>query len=390
MATVKRRNWTNAKGEKKEAWRVSYTDSAGKRRFKQYEKKKNADAYRIKIEGELATGIHTADAASITVAKACDVWLAAAKEGGCDRGTLKAYKEVVNGHIKPLLGKDKLSRLTGPKIVEFRTALLATRSHAMTSKAVRHLSMVLKEALTRGYVAQNVAAQVKVRRPRGERHRIALRAEIPPKEHLQALLAAADKVGATDPRAPALVRVAMFAGLRSSEVRGFPWANADLSGQTLSVTQRADRWNDIGYPKSKAGVRTVPIGPALARSLKEWKLRCPPSESGLMFPNKRGGVMDQKSTIALFLAVQVAAGLAIDTGKTDKAGQTIWKARYGLHHLRHAAASFWIADGIDLKRLQVWIGHENIALTVDVYGHLIADKKKDAELAAGAEAALLA
>jgi integrase len=58
--------------------------------------------------------------------------------------------------------------------------------------------------------------------------------------------------------------------------------------------------------------------------------------------------------------------------------------------LRHAAASFWIADGSDLKRLQVWIGHENIALTVDVYGHLIADKKKDAELAAGAEAALLA
>jgi site-specific recombinase XerD len=28
-------------------------------------------------------------------------------------------------------------------------------------------------------------------------------------------------------------------------------------------------------------------------------------------------------------------------------------------------------DGIDLKRLQVWIGHENIQLTIDVYGHLI-------------------
>jgi site-specific recombinase XerD len=57
--------------------------------------------------------------------------------------------------------------------------------------------------------------------------------------------------------------------------------------------------------------------------------------------------------------------------------------------LRHVAASNWLNDGIDLKRLQTWIGHENIQLTIDVYGHLIVDAKKDAALAASAEAALL-
>ncbi len=36
---------------------------------------------------------------------------------------------------------------------------------------------------------------------------------------------------------------------------------------------------------------------------------------------------------------------------------------------------------IDLKRLQVWIGHENIRLTLDTYGHLLKDDAKDAELA---------
>ena len=90
------------------------------------------------------------------------------------------------------------------------------------------------------------------------------------------------------------------------------------------------------------------------------------------------------------LKVQVNAGIAIDSGKTDSAGRTIWKPRYDWHHLRHVAASNWLNDGIDLKRLQVWIGHENIQLTIDVYGHLMADAKKDAALAAGAEAALLA
>lgn len=41
----------------------------------------------------------------------------------------------------------------------------------------------------------------------------------------------------------------------------------------------------------------------------------------------------------------------------------------------------WIASKIDLKRLQVWIGYESIQLTLDTYGHLLADQERDAELA---------
>jgi integrase len=169
------------------------------------------------------------------------------------------------------------------------------------------------------------------------------------------------------------------------------------------VTQRADRWNDIGPPKSDAGYRTIPIGPALARQLKEWKLRCPPSQLNLMFTaTRRGrtwssckaelgyGPIKQGAFSHLFLKVQIEAGLALDTGSKDFKGHTKWKARYGWHDLRHVAASNWLNDGIDLKRLQTWMGHENIQLTIDVYGHLIVDAKKDAALAAGAEASLLA
>ncbi len=99
--------------------------------------------------------------------------------------------------------------------------------------------------------------------------------------------------------------------------------------------------------------------------------------------------MDQRAFIGALLKIEVAAGLALDSGKRDAKGNVVWKPRYDWHHLRHVAASNWLNDGIDLKRLQTWIGHENIQLTIDVYGHLIADAKKDAALAAGAEKALL-
>jgi integrase len=389
MATVKKRTWATGTGDRREAFRVSYTDRNGNRQRKQFTLKRDAEAYRIKAEAELAQGIHTPDAKSISVADAADVWLAACEAGGCDRGTLKTYREIANRHIKPQIGAEKLSRLSAPRVVEFRDAMMLTRSHGMAAKAVRHLSMILAEAMRRGLVAQNVARAVKVKRPRGDQQKLAKRADIPPTEHLKAMIEAADRLSNEDPRLPVLLRVVMLAGLRASEVRGFAWSGADLKAPSLSVTQRADRWNELGSPKSNAGHRCVPIGPGLATMLKGWKLRCPLSPLNLMFPNIRGGVIDQKGFIGLLVKVQVAAGLALDSGRKDRKGRTIWAPRYDWHHLRHVAASNWLNDGIDLKRLQTWIGHENIQLTIDVYGHLIVDAKKDAALAAGAEAALL-
>lgn len=389
MATVKKRSWVSG-GQKREAWRVSYTDPGGKRRHVQFSTKRDADAYRIKVEGEVATGVHTADAASVTVGDAIDIWVAACEAGGCDRSTIKTYKEVANGHIRPRIGATKLSKLSSPKVVEFRDEVQLKCSHAMASKAVRHLSMILGEAQNRGLVAQNVARGVKVKRPRGERQRLANRADIPPLDHLKRLLQAADEIAMEEPRAPVILRIVMLCGLRSSEIRGLAWPGVAFAVSAINVVQRADRWCDLGPPKSAAGLRSIPMGPALATALKKWKLRCPRNELNLVFPNSGGGVLDQKGIIALFLAVQVRAGLALDSGKRDKNGGIIWKPRYGLHDLRHVAASSWIAQKIDLKRLQVWIGHANIALTIDVYGHLIVDAQKDAELALQAENSLLA
>jgi integrase len=406
MSTVIKRVWTDSEGRRKQAWRISYVTANGERRHVQRRTKKAADAYALTVEIEKRQGVHVPDADSLSVKDAVTIWLGNAEADGCDRGTLKSYREIANKHIVPLLGAKKVTRLSGPEVVAFKDALLTTCSRAMTAKAVRHLSMILGEAVRRGLVGQNVARGITVKRPRqdGKRQRLARRAEIPPKEHLRRLLDAAERLGADDPRLPVMLPVVMLTGLRASELRGLAWPNADLgASSSLTVTQRADRWNDIGPPKSDAGYRTIPIGPALARRLKAWKLRCPPSPLNLMFPatrrdrrwsSDRGelgfGPIKQGALSNLFLKAQIEAGLALNTGRVDAKGQTIWKAHYGWHDLRHVAASNWLNDGIDLKRLQTWIGHENIQLTIDVYGHLMADAKKDAALAAGAEAALLA
>lgn len=386
MATIRKRAWTTGKGEKREAWRVRYVDQHGVTRTRQFDLKRDADAFRVKAEGEVAAGLHTADSASITVGEAADLWIAAAISNRRDDGTVKSYKELARLHVVPLIGREKLSRLTQPKVVAFSEALKETRSLAMASKALRGLSMILGDAMRRGLVAQNVARGVTITRSSRDKARVS----IPPIEDLKALIAAADSAAKDDPALPVMVRLAVLAGPRQSEIRALAWSNIDFRSSEIHVTQRADRWGAIGQPKSAAGSRSIPIGPALVADLKAWKLRSRPNEKDLVFSGRGGAVIKQHTMADKFLRLQVAAGLAIDSGKVDEDGATIWKSRYGWHDLRHAAASAWIAQGVDLKRLQVWIGHENIQLTLDTYGHLIRDAKKDAELASGSEAALFA
>jgi integrase len=292
--------------------------------------------------------------------------LAKAEGEGRERSTIKQYRELARLHIKPLIGAERLSRLSMPAVEAYRDALVATRSRAMAGKAVRALSSIITEAQRRGLVAQNVAKGVKVIRSSRDRTKVV----IPAREELKAMLAAAD----ADFRP--LLLTAIFTGLRSSELRGLRWADVDLKTGLVTVSQRADQWGAIGSPKSQAGSRTVPVPAAVISELRAWKLRAPHSKLDLAFPNEDGGVQWHSNLLRRrFWPLQAAVGM---------------EKRYSLHALRHAAASAWIKQGIDLKRLTTWMGHSSVQITLDTYGHLLADASGDAALVAAAQAELLA
>jgi integrase len=107
-----------------------------------------------------------------------------------------------------------------------------------------------------------------------------------------------------------------------------------------------------------------------------------------VFPSPRGQIWTYKNlTERAYFPLQVAAGVVHVTA--DAEGNEVRTARYGLHALRHAAASLWIRQGIDLMRLKSWMGHAHVQTTLDTYGHLLHDHLGDAELIAKAEVALL-
>lgn len=149
-------------------------------------------------------------------------------------------------------------------------------------------------------------------------------------------------------------------------------------------------------PKSEAGERVVPLPPIVVNTLKEWKLACPKSDLGLVFPTGAGGIESLGNIINRGLwPVQVAAGVSVDTGKLDKNGQPVFAAKYtGMHALRHFYASWCINRTVDgglglpPKVVQERLGHSSITMTMDVYGHLF-PRGDDHDEMAVAEQALL-
>jgi integrase len=378
MTAIRKRSWTGPNGETKTAWLVDYRDQSGKRRAKQFDRKKDAQDYADRARTEVRQGTHTHDRDSITVAIAADLWIAAAEAERLERSTTKRYRELTELHIKPRLGELKLTALTKPLVQDFRLELLQTRSRAMAAKVLRSLSAILGNAMETGAINQNVAATVKVGKLKREAEKIV----VPDRADLKAMIKAA-----TETERP-LILTAITTGLRSSELRGLRWQDIDLAAGTITVRQRADQWGQIGPPKSEAGKRTIPVPPELVSELKAWKLRSPISRLSLAFPSSTGTPLRHNNMLRrMFFPLQVRAGLGVPkldaAGKPicDEVGSPVLTGKYSFHTLRHAAASGWIESNIDLKRLQVWIGHENIRLTLDTYGHLLKDAEKDAELA---------
>jgi len=378
MTAIRKRSWVAPDGTNKTAWLVDYRDQAGKRRAKQFARKKEAEEYALRAQNEVRQGTHTHDRDSITVSVAADLWIAAAEAEQLERSTTKRYKELAEIHIKPKFGELKLTALTKPLVQDFRLELLQGKSRAMAAKILRALSAILKNAMEIGAINQNVAATVKVGKLKREAEKIV----VPERSDLKALIKAA-----SDIERP-FILTAITTGLRSSELRGLRWQDIDLAAGTITVRQRADQWGQIGPPKSEAGKRTIPVPPELIAELKAWKLRSPISRIDLAFPSTTGTPLRHNNMLRrMFFPLQVRAGLGVSKLDTkgapvvDSEGEPVLTWKYGFHTLRHAAASGWIESNIDLKRLQVWIGHENIRLTLDTYGHLLKDDKKDAELA---------
>jgi len=377
--SVRKRRWVTGKGETKEAWVVDYTDQDGDRHIQTFERKKEADDYHATVKVDIRHGIHTAPSKSPTVSEAAEAWIKAVEARDAERTTVRQYRQHVDLHIVPRIGRVKVAELTPKSVEKFRDELLAGEnkmSRALARKVLTSLKSLLKN-VKHGHVADGVS----IKRNKRKEIQLEVGRDIPATVEIKRIVNAA-----TDERLHALILTAALTGLRASELRGLRWKDLDLKTGELHVRQRADRYNAIGEPKSASSIRTIPLDPeTLMPALKTWRIKSGHAKpDDFVFSTGTGAVEHHANMLRSVAEVMITAGLTDDEGE----------AKYGLHAFRHFFASWCInpkARGgreLPVKVVQKWLGHSSITLTMDVYGHLFPEGSDRSELAASTRALL--
>ena len=232
------------------------------------------------------------------------------------------------------------------------------------------LRVIYRRAIRRNLVNVDPTKELELRRPDGRRERIAS------PDEARTLL---DALPAED---RALWATALYAGLRRGELRALRWSDVDLEGRVIRVERGWDQEEGEQDGKSKAARRTVPIIIRLAPILAGHKLATGRDDDALVFGITAEQSFDPSTVRRRALA---AWGWKQASSKQRHGPATAWvRARedaldpIGLHESRHTFASLMIAAGCNAKALSKIMGHASIAITFDIYGHLMPGGESEA------------
>jgi integrase len=294
---------------------------------------------------------------STTVREAAEAWLDGAKSGAIRTRSGDAYKpSAVRGYEQALrarvlqeLGGAKLSAVTRADVQRLVERLHAVGLDPSTIRnAVMPLRVIYRRAVKLGDVAVNPTAGLDLPAVRGTRDRIAS------PEEAAALIAALPEGDG------ALWATAFYAGLRLGELRGLRWEDVDLASGVIRVERSWDPREGAVEPKSRAGRRAVPVPAVLRDYLVEHRMT-----------QGRAALVFGRSGERPFAASSI-----------HQRAQRAWKAAgltsITLHEARHSFASLMIAAGVNAKALSTYMGHANIAITYDRYGHLMPGNEAEA------------
>ncbi len=114
--------------------------------------------------------------------------------------------------------------------------------------------------------------------------------------------------------------------------------------------------------KSRAGRRKVPIPAILRDYLVEHLARVDRSGADLIFGN----------------TPEISFTSNMLQRRADHAWKEAGLERITPHACRHTFASLMVAAGVNAKALSTFMGHANISITLDRYGHLMPGSEEEA------------
>ena len=277
--------------------------------------------------------------------------------------TAQLYKKSLTLYIIPNIGSVKLDAVTPHMIQHLINTLCRqkTRFGTLSPKTVKNIRGILHKALQQAvenqYIRYNPVNACKPPR--------SVKKEIQPMTEEQQAAFLKEIRGHTHEY---LYLIALFTGIRESEVLGLTWDCIDFRQGTLTVKQQLSKASkksgELNLVPTKNGkVRVLSLAPSVLQCFRLQKLQQNSmrmeagelwTEKNLVFTNQVGNYLSYRGVYDFFKRIVKKIGCP-DTR---------------FHDMRHTYAVNCIAAGDDIKTVQENMGHATAAFTLDVYGHV--------------------
>jgi integrase len=297
-------------------------------------------------------------------------WLPAVQVANLRPATWENYRIHVQAHIVPVLGTVELQRLSPAHLNAFYRSLLTKggkEGRGLASKTVRNIHNVLhrtlKDAVRWGLLVRNVADAADP--PKGKSAEIRVWSPA----QLRVFL---EWVREDDLYAAWLL--AATTGMRRGELAGLRWVDVDLDAGRLSVRQPRVVVANVpqpSAPKTARGRRSLALDPVTVVALRRHRahqherrllIGSRYQDSGLVFTWPDGSPIHPLRFSRWFEQHARRAGLP----------------KIRLHDLRHSYASAALAAGVPAKVISERLGHATIAVTMDIYSHVLPGLDREA------------
>jgi integrase len=346
--------------------------ATGKRRRKWHSfvgNKRAAQSECARLISEVKSGTYV-EASKETVAAFLDRWL-------CDvrtRVTLKTherYAQICHKNINPLIGAIPLAKLKPEQISEAYAKALATGRRdgegGLSPRTVRQMHAIVKSALAQAVkweiLARNPAAVVKgpkVGRAAMQTYDLDQTAQMIEAARNQRVFI------------PALL--AVLCGMRRGEIAALRWRHVDLEAAQLAVVESVEQTKaGVRFKEPKSGHgRTVALSATVVAELKTHRVQ---QAEELLRVGKR--LSDDDFVVAQADGSPLLPH-SIGQEWTRFLGRHRDLPRVRFHDLRHAHATHLLASGVHPKVASERLGHSKVAITLDLYCHVLPNMQADA------------
>lgn len=317
-----------------------------------------------KVQAEYELGIRTINS-STPFRIWCEEWLNTYRRASVAPPQFKDLSSRINKYFVLPLGEMSLSTIKPVHIQQCLNALEG-KSKSFQKKCYNDINGLFKKAVENELVIKNPVVGTIL--PQGK--------EEEPRRALTPLeLDIYRKVSAQTPYA-LMFDLSLDCGLRPQEVRALRWENIDIEKAILTVAGAIKKGTrDVGEPKSKAGLRRIPIPNILLNRLKE--LDTP--RQGFIFASGSGSPVSvthyKRKWKSFHRLMDIEAGATVYRNKIMAHAIDVNLSPY---YLRHTYATSLAEKGVPMKTAQVLLGHSSISITAKVYTHFTEAMFEDA------------